>query len=76
MQRQPDEMEKAHNAWIAYCKLVPSQRTIAAARREIVEQASEDREFSEEPVSIAKRARLSERDYKAGKRFICALAHG
>lgn len=31
LQRQPDESEKAHKARIAYCKLVPSQRTIAAA---------------------------------------------
>ena len=33
LQRQPDESEKALKARIAYCKLEPSQRTIAAAYR-------------------------------------------
>ena len=33
LQRQPDESEKAHRARVAYCKLAPSQRTIAAAYR-------------------------------------------
>ena len=33
LQRQPDESEKAHKARVAYCKLEPSQRTIAAAYR-------------------------------------------
>lgn len=31
LQRQPDESENAHNPRVAYCKLAPSQRTIAAA---------------------------------------------
>ena len=33
LRRQPDESEKAHKARVAYCKLEPSQRTIAAAYR-------------------------------------------
>jgi hypothetical protein len=33
LQRQPDVAEKAHRARVAYCKLAPSQRVIAAAYR-------------------------------------------
>ena len=33
LQRQPDESEKAHRAWVAYCKPELSQHTIAVVYR-------------------------------------------